>query len=293
MKRVLCLVDLNDISKAAAEYAANISKCLNAELVLLHVLRLPTLQEAAVVGLGYPDSTQEGENEADQKLLNYRIVIEDQFQIPCRSIVRTETINLNKGVEKEIEKFDYEAIVMGTNGAENFQQFLFGVHSERLAKHVKVPLIIVPENYVFKEQRQIVYASDYEKEDVAVVKKIMKLIAGFNPQITVLHVSKEPSDISNIVHCSIKNELEDELDNSKIHCERIFDKEIVSGIHGFMIKEEKDLLVLLAKNYSLGEKFLSKGVFQQINVISSYPVMVIHSSEKVEPIRIIPPDVVF
>lgn len=275
MKRFLYPIDFSDGSRETLEYAANFSKIVGAELTLLHILVNPELQEVANVQAGQISLLYEGEDSAREDLESYAQLVEDEFSIPCRTVVQRSYSGIINGLKMEIDSTNYDMIIMETNGTENLRQFYFGSHSYRLSKKIPVPVLIVPEEYPFNEPKQIVYATDYELEDPNTVKYVMDMTKEFKSNISVLHVSRNPTHISDVVYKSFRNILEDEVDVSRIHFDRVISTQITKAINDYMTRNNKDLLVLFSKDYSLTEKLFHKSVTKDLSARCAYPILVI------------------
>ena len=277
MEKIICLVDLSGSSDSALEYAANIARQSKRELVLLNAVEIPVLREVVAQTLGNEGPVPALEQESRTRLEPVRKFVEAQYDIPCRILIEADYPNLAKGIAEEVKAGKYKLVVMGTSSVESFREFLVGVHADHLLKRITAPLLIVPQDLEFRKPQDIIYATDYESDDAFVIKQTLQLLNSFNPQITVMHVSRSDTRISALLNKSMRNELEDQLDGIELKFERMVDREVVSGIHGFMQKRQADMLVMLAKNYSLAEELLDREIIEQVNRITTYPLLVIHA----------------
>jgi len=293
MKKILCLVDFSEVANVAIEYAANIAKNSDAELVLLHVMGAPTYAEAVSATINGTETLQSKVTGNDVKLGATCNVVRDEFNIRCHPFVKSDALFIKRGIEEEIEAGNYDLIVMGSDGAETLKQLFFGTHSNRLIKKTSVPLLIIPVGYKYKKPTKIVYATDYEPEDAIALRTAISFTNSFEPTITLIHVTDKSKSESAIVLNSLKNLLEAEMQKPKIIFEQIIDKDIVSGINSFMVKDDQDMLVLLSKNYTLPEKLFYDNLIKEVNNIATYPLLVIHAPIQKEHIRFISRNGVF
>jgi nucleotide-binding universal stress UspA family protein len=279
MEKIVCLVDLEGSSDSALEYAAHIARASKRELVLLNAVAIPVLQEALAETLGNESPVPALVEESRNRLEPFRKLVEKEFGIKCRVQIQADYLDMDKGLAEEVKAGKYKLVVMGRRSAESFRQFITGVHSEHLLKTISAPLLVVPEGLEFRHPKDVIYATDYESDDAYVVKLVVQLLQGYDPQVTVMHVSQSDTRVSHVLGRSMRNELEAQLDGMDLKFERAVDPDVVSGIHGFMKKRRYDMLVMLAKNYSLTEKLFGRHIIEQVNRITVYPILVIHAPQ--------------
>ena len=57
-------------------------------------------------------------------------------------------------------------IVTGMKGENKFKDFIMGNTTRQLLEKAPCPVLAIPEDVVFGEIKTVVYATDYEKEDI-------------------------------------------------------------------------------------------------------------------------------
>jgi len=279
MKKILCPVDFSPAANNAVEYAANMARHLHARLILLHVLKIPTLQDVANLSAGFPSTMNEREERLQAKLNGYASEVEKRFSIPCTAHVRIHQSDINSALKTEVESADYDLVVMGTNGADDLYQFYFGTHTYSIIRHTARALLVVPEGCGFAEPKHIVYASSYHECDADNIRHLFELTGVFQPSVTVLHVSHKPTAISeDVFHC-VKHVMEENVDRSELHFERVVGEDIAIGIDDFMHRQNRDLLVLLTGRYSLVKSIFHESATKKLSAIATYPIMIVRPEE--------------
>jgi nucleotide-binding universal stress UspA family protein len=274
MKRFVCPVDFSDVANNAVEYSANLAKQFKAQLTLLHIA-----QEAGIQGIAKTDSNTaqtpiEHAAFLDEKLYNYRTMVEDTFAIKCEHKVISESSNIEQVMKNEIRKNAYDLIIMGTGGTSELSQFFLGTHTYSVIRKVKCPLLIIPDGCSYKNPEEIVYASDYKSEDVLALKDLIDFMKKFDPNITVLHVSKRESDIREEIFQYFKDMYKDKLKLDEINFQRIVNKNTALGIDDYVSNHDVDLLVLLTHKYSLLERIFHDSLTKKISLAATYPILI-------------------
>lgn len=276
MKKILCPVDLLPASQNAMDYCGHLARHFDARLILIHIVE--KLDRLDYIGddSGYKEAIGLKEDATRSKILKYSQALEQEFDIECEILVKSSNSKLENVLKKELARDAYDLVVMGTNGAEDLNQFFFGTHTYRVLREIKSPLLMVPEECPFTIPREVVYAMDYGHNDKENLRKLMLFAIGFHSRITALHISQKPTFVSEEIFSSIKNVLDDELENPKLYFKRVIEEDIAIGIDNFMMEEPADLLVLSTTNYNLLDKLLHRSTVKQISVIAKYPVLIYH-----------------
>jgi nucleotide-binding universal stress UspA family protein len=138
IKKILCAVDLSEISAQVADYAKTLAQALNAEVKVIYVA--PTLTQ--YVGFHVPPSSIEsfvGEivSGAEKSMDAF---IEERF-----AGVKVDGYVANGYAAEEILKFAEEQkvdmIIMGTHGRRGIDRILFGSVAEKIVKTAKMPVL--------------------------------------------------------------------------------------------------------------------------------------------------------
>lgn len=273
-KRILCPIDYSDASDSAVELAAAFAQHQKAELVLLEIVEAPVLQDASNIRIGFPSESESREKDAKEMLNEYCNTIAKDFSIECSGLTKSYLMGLDQALSKVIERNHYDLVIMGTKGADDLRTFYFGTHTYHIIRNISVPLIIVPENYIFSPLKKVVFATDYKPQDVEFIKKTLELTKDFNPELTILHISSRDSEISNHVFNSHEQNFRNSIDYEKLKVERVIDQNISLGINEFMASHKGNLLVLQTRDYNFIERIFKHSVVRDFSFIASYPVLV-------------------
>ena len=276
MKRIACPIDFSEAANNAVDYAANLTKYFGAELVLLHIVQEPLLKSTASVTNVLPLEARV--KTAEERLQEYKEMVQADYSILCSISVKSDISNVTNALKKEIENEDYDLIIMGTNGAEDLNQFYFGSHTYKVIKKISKPLILVPEGHVFTPLEKIIYASDYNREDVAVLNSLVDLTKTFDAQITVLHFIEHATQNGKDIFLIFQELYKDHVKDDQMEFEHIVSKEPAESLDDYMHKNNADLLVLTTHQYSFLERIFHDSVTRRLALIANYPILVYHTS---------------
>lgn len=276
MKRIICPIDFSEAANNAVEFSANLAAGFKGELTLLHIVPKMALQDVSNKNSDLLSTIVEREKEADAKLQTYCSMVEEQYQVTCKTKIKTYNAGLEKALAIEMDEEDYELIVMGTSGADDFNQLFFGTHTYHVIRKTTIPLLLIPKGCSFEGLRRVVYASDYNHEDVQTLEKILRITNVFNSTIDFLHVSSHDTPKSEEIFQLFKDLYQDRLalSEDKITFQRVVDKDVARAIDQYMEASKSDLLVLQAEHRNLVQRLFHESVTKKLSLVAGYPVLV-------------------
>ncbi len=279
MKDLLVYVASPAKSHLFMTYAAHIARDMNLNVNYLHVhtpadypLGMPgTLRAAAAVN--QQETEREVENnkhhfdlqitkinasDPDLPLLDYKIEIgytADILQEYC-SCKMVDTVMLNGPKEHSI--FDDSSSV-------------------NIIKKIECPVWVVPEGIAYRPFSEILYATDYHKEDIPNLKMLAGFASKFTASITAVHVS-ESDDFEAKVEGEgfaemIKKETGYEMISVKVLPEKKGEP-LVDELHNFALMMNADLIVLLRENRGFIDRLFHGSRSEKIARKTQLPVLI-------------------
>jgi nucleotide-binding universal stress UspA family protein len=271
--KILIPTDFSKLSKVAVKYAVKISKKLNAELVLLHVVYIdfPPRNAAAVRAKDIEDTLVDN---ATQDCIQ---LIDEIKKENNRKIRISYKIIKGYPVEDVIGNFaqhnDISLIIMGTKGASGLKKILMGSNATAVINHSDIPVISVPEFARFNNLKNIVYATDMTNLN-SEMKVLIPLAKLFDARIHISHIlsskTKMEADTKKALSDAIKK-----LKYSKITLHISIHKEITEGIDECIADTKADMLAMFTHNLTFYERFFGKSVTRKMVFQSWIPLLTI------------------
>lgn len=92
-------------------------------------------------------------------------------------------------VLKFTEDHNINLVVMGTQGASGLKKVIIGTIAARMIEKSTVPLLLVPERFEWREPKNVVLATDYDRADIAALKVSAGLAQQYDAFIEVVHLA--------------------------------------------------------------------------------------------------------
>jgi nucleotide-binding universal stress UspA family protein len=268
MRKILCPVDFTEPSKHGMEYASHLAKALEASLSLLYV-------RSTI----WPEAThlKHEENESNESILSWLSIyareIHTAFNIACDFHLQETTHTFEQSVAELAPRYDL--IVMGTNGADNSYQYLFGTHSFQVMHDSKCPVVLVPEGYVYQPIGEIVYAYSPKTNPLFLTEQLRRLAGPLGASVKVLHILEEKPSLETVRKMEI---LEDvikarEPRNISWSFDYQYADDVALALDHYM-KTDKggNMLALSFHHRSVIEKLFRENVIKKITMITDYPI---------------------
>lgn len=200
--KIILSTDFSEENKVLLPYAIDFLKDAGGEIIIFHAY----MDNVFVGSNCYPGnmdtdnyfttellvelekSSQQIMHEKTEYLIN--LIREDgAANISVRPILvsgdpEDELIELSKKEKPDL-------ILMGTRG-KGGKRFLEGSLVKSVMTKCDVPMLFIPNNYSWRESKEVVYATDFSNYDVETIDRIFNILKPYKPHIHVIHFVEDP-----------------------------------------------------------------------------------------------------
>jgi nucleotide-binding universal stress UspA family protein len=195
MNKILVPTDFSEQADNALQVAGALAFKSNAEIHLLHVLDVSLGGGFGFNTMGEPTST----NMMDQvyvmqliditkkRLADIAQKVTDAGNASIVPVVQTG--HIFGSISTYVEDENIDLIVMGTKGASGIKEFLVGSNTERVVRNASCPVLSVkniPPNFAINK---IVFASNFESDQLAAISKLKIFQDLFNAHIHMVYIN--------------------------------------------------------------------------------------------------------
>ncbi len=188
MKRILVPVDFSKEAEAAARVAARIAKKTNSEIFLVHMLELPVTTI---------DPAEMNTISSEPQIIYFMKLAHKKFEtfkkLPFLKGLRViETVQFQhafSGIIDESTKNNIDLIVMGSQGASGLQEMFIGSNTEKVVRRSKIPVLVIKKNVKNFDIKNILFASDFNKESKSTFQRVINFAKLFDAEINLLYVN--------------------------------------------------------------------------------------------------------
>ncbi|PTS93159.1 universal stress protein UspA [Flavobacterium sp. HMWF030] len=185
MKRILVPTDFSEHAEDALKVASQIAKKNNSEIIILHMLELPSQMNDAVLGGASIPETMLFMKKANEMLdeVTSRSYL-DGIQI-------TEIVKMDKpihGIAQVSKDYNIDLIVMGSHGSSGIEELLIGSNTEKVVRNSESPVLIIKKNISNFNAENIVFASDFSAEAKKPFQKFLSFAKIFDSKIHLVTI---------------------------------------------------------------------------------------------------------
>lgn len=281
MKKILCPTDFSEYARNGINYANEIAKKNNAELILCHTYFYPPLTNE-FGPYDNPELIRYSDADAREKLQEIAADLRKSDRnsgAAYKFIVRNGF--LLDEITRVVEEENIDLVVMGTEGAEGLDEMLFGSLSGTVLSKVTCPVLVVPKEAAYHPLKEIIYATDLKNEDEESIRYVARLAELFEAHIAFLNIQKEePEDVKKVISYALKNLLNrSSYDNMSFHM--IEGEGKMEELIKFAGRRKADLVVMSTYKRNFLQKIAHRSLTKRMAYHSNIPVLALHK-EKIE-----------
>jgi len=239
MKRILVPTDFSKHAEYALRVAAQIARKNNSEIILLHMLELPSQGSDALGGGSAIPEIMYFKNKAIEKL---DALMEEEY---LKDLTVSEVIQFEKafeGILSVSRKNDVDFIVMGSHGASGFQELFIGSNTEKVVRSSEVPVLVIKNEIETFNADNFVFASDFSAEIKKPFKKLLEFANTFNSHLNLVMINTPNSFKSTGVAEQMMNEFVNEFNVTKYSTHIYNDANVEKGIINFANSVKADII---------------------------------------------------
>lgn len=274
MKTIIVATDFSPASNTALHYGMDMARMINASLLLFHAYQVPVSYSDTPIVLV---SVDELKHSAEQQLEKLKGEVEHIVSGSVKVYAEARLGNTTDELEALCEKINPFAIVMGARGSSGIETTIFGSTTLTSIRHLKWPVITVPQGKEFGNGiRKVGFACDFrEVVQTTPVDVIRNIVKTFSAELHVLnvdhhekHFRPDTPEQSALLHTM--------LEDCKPVYHFIEHKDVEDGINEFAEKNNIDLIVAIPKRHKLLQGLFKPSSTKQLVFQSHIPVLCIH-----------------
>ena len=278
MKRILIPSDFSENAWNAIVYGLELLKDIKCIVYLLHINPIPSYSGAGsnvrTITRDHTERLLAQSNRDLQKLLKR---INEQGANPNHTFELLALYDFFTDAVKRIsENKKIHLIIMGTKGATGLKKATMGSNTGNVITKIKRPLLAIPEEAVFKQIREIAFATDYiVGYNAHVLDPLLEIATMNRAEISVLHLSKQDEELSPKQKHN-KRMLKTRLAEVQHDFYTLTDAKLETAVKRFTESRAIDMIAMAAKNLNSFQRILFRPKVEKISYQTKIPLLVLH-----------------
>jgi len=285
VKTNLLLLDSYNNIEDLITFAFSFSKRYNSILKIVYVFDFEWMSQSYMVGNAGPvdpslvaveRNAREEFDVAEKKIKDIVAQLKSNNAVDVDYEINISEFNRVDVVNDEWEKNKNLMLIISTH--QSYTEATGGlIGYPNLIDHVHCPVLAVPEDNSVLNIKNVLYATDYNPEDINALKHLYSLISVFDgARITVLHNAKEFNFRDRLIWIGLQELIKEEVGVENIDFKLETDKDVEKGIRDFFNKNEPDLIAVLKEKKGLFKQIFTSSDTKNILTKFNKPVLVYH-----------------
>ncbi|MEJ2163276.1 MAG: universal stress protein [Robiginitalea sp.] len=248
MKSILYATDYSMASVSALRYANTLSKLLKMRLVLTHVYDLPTVLGTQLQA-PFPDLRKDATHHEKKKLSDfYETYVGVDSGEPEELVLEpVENMSVLSGIISKATDWHARMIIVGMKGESALKDLVMGSTAKKLIDKAPCPVLTVPADHRFEKLTDLVYATDFEVEDLRALEKVAEMAKVWNAQIRVVHVTKDKEYAGKSQMEWFKEMVTQKIDYDRIHFEVLKSDNIIHSLEDYSESYHAGMIAMLER----------------------------------------------
>ena len=278
-ENILIPTDFSVTAANATKHGLALANKIQATVCFLHAYHFPVIVDPNGQMMYSGDFVQDYVTESEEKLVALQkesVILNPDLKI---KYLNQEGF-LADEVQAVCETKSIDLVVIGTKGASGIEEHVLGTNAALILESVKCPVLIIPEGASFKPYKRILFATNFQFDDIDALIKIIALADLFDAQIEVIHISDDP------------RKEERELDMLKeIGNQRADDKKIIYStipvnnstletLNNYIDRKGIDLVVMNATGKSFLNKLFNGSLTEKMAYHTYVPFLAFHVKQR-------------
>ena len=273
MKTILYATDCTERSVNALRYAHSLSAILEASLVVLHVYDIPPILATTTRPVQQIKRYAHRErldilkaycakylgNELDKKNVRIQVI---------------ENVSIADGILEKSKELLPDMVILGTKDEHTRRGLFAGDIAKALIEKVPCPLLAIPNNVPNDKIEDIVYATDFEEDDIFALKKIAKIAKPYNAMIRVIHITTKNEYKGEEQMEWFKEMLRQKVNYGNMTFDIIFSVNVYEELNAYLNNVGADLLAMLERgNQGFLRKLFHKDLVKKMESHITIPLL--------------------
>ncbi len=246
MKQILYATDCSEHSVPALKYVLQFANTIGAQLNLLHVYSLPPIVYSTFRS---PEQLSKNASVEHLEVLkkyheSYHPVSTDS--VPVEFYVK-ESNSIANTILTTAAEITVDLVVVGRKDEHSTRGLFAGNIASALLDKLECPLLIIPDTISPFRIHTMVYASDFEADDVLAISYLQAIAKSCSALLKVVHIptKKEYSGTEQMEW--FKDMVDQNVKSDEIDYHLVLSDSVLEGIQSFVIDTEADLFGMLER----------------------------------------------
>ncbi len=251
LKRLMVLTELNRLSEISLEFAVDLAHHLNIkEIVLLNLIISAHQQTSDATGHAI-DATGQLANELNSAILKKHKKITEQqaSEYSDNEVTILPSVKFSdsaSSLNDFMKEYKADLLICGSKDKLSFLEILFGSATEKMVRKVDYPMIVLTDEPVKADIRNVALAVDLEEENQQGIEAAIDFAHSLNAQLQLVYaITNKNMKANEAIEGLQKFAHGKKIKNYSINV--LNSQSLEEGLEGFVQKANPDMLALVSQ----------------------------------------------
>lgn len=200
VEKVLCPVDLSEISGAVLSWAGMVSRSFGAHLTVFHAdwFELPPYFTHSQID----ELVRQAEAERESLVDSLQALVKERISPEVMTSVEVDKGHAIELINEILERDQPDLVVLGSEGRTGISRLMMGSVAENVVRSAKCPVLVVRSESVPELVKRVLVPVDFDDRSKELVEIAAEMAGRFDAEMIVLHASEQASSESEERLCS-------------------------------------------------------------------------------------------
>lgn len=274
MKSILYATDYSENSVAALKYAYNMSLSLKAKLWVVHVFESPsTMQSRARIT--FPnlekDVFKKHNNQLEEFCNKHLGGDIEALNVAVEAVQDKSAVD---GIVSKAEKIQSLLIVTGMNSTSKLKRLIMGSTARGLVEKAPYPVLTIPGDTTYNPIKTIVYATDFQPEDLDALCKLATIAKPLDAIIKIVHICPLDKTICDIEKSQRKEKIDKHVKYAKVELDVLYSDDIFNELKTYSERTNADIIGMLERDStSYASDLFYRNLLKKMKSYGKIPLM--------------------
>ena len=275
MRTMLYATDYSENSVAALKYAKKMAEQLNYRLVITHVFDFPIVLGLEGLDQPFPHEDENGFKRHRTKLEGFcEEHLGHTWKAPNVQLQPAEHNSVAKGIISVAEEWHAQIIITGVKGKNTLRELIMGSTTKRLIARAPCPVLAIPFDANYTSIKTVVYATDFEEEDVYALRKLAEMAEKLEADIKIVHISTRDEYKGEMQLDWFKDLLGKKVTYENMEFMLLFSDDVFKSLHDYLSDVNADLMVMLEREHKgLIKKWFDRDLVKKMETYGKVPLL--------------------
>ena len=246
-KTIIHATDYSKNAVAALKYAYAMCTNIDASLLVIHVFDIPTIMSTEIKE-PYQNLEKETFKMHHSKLEDFckKHLGNELIKMDVR-VEAIEDKSVVNGIISKVKELNAYMLVAGMKGQSALKELMMGNTTRHLIEKSPCPVLAIPEDTSHRQIETIVYATDFQEEDVDAIQKLTEIANPFNALIKIVHISNDKEYDGNVQMKWFEEMLKNKVNYKKLEFKVLYSENIFNTLRIYLGDESADMVAMLER----------------------------------------------